>query len=101
MKRFLKSQQGRAVTADGRAIDSTRWYVVKVTPAVTNLIAQGKLVGNAMAVPDEATDDLFKGFFDDCDGDDNLAIDSFISSFEPEVEVAPVVKAKPPVAARK
>lgn len=94
MKRFLKAQPSKAVTADGRAVDSSRWYVVNVTPAVNNLIAQGKLVSNGMSVPDQATDDLFQSFFDDCDQDEQLAIDSFISSFEPQPEVEPVVKTK-------
>lgn len=100
MKRLMRATEGRCVSAGGKAINSRRLYVVEVTSAVAALISQGKLVGNGMVIPDQANDEDFQKYWDDCEGNETLAIDSYISSFDDEDEPKQAAAVVPKVTAQ-
>lgn len=75
----------------GHALNSHRPSVIPRSPFIDSRIALNQIVKVA-DVPDEATDEAFEAFWNESDGDRDLAVASFLSTFEPDAAKAPATK---------
>lgn len=75
----------------GDSVQAARPSVVYRSPFLESRIAINQVVKVA-DVPEEADDTEFAEFWHDSDGDRELAIASFLSKFDPEIERKPVSK---------
>lgn len=65
----------------GLVINSKRPTVVTNTPFVKEHISDGRFDLLASKLPDEASDEEFAEYFKESEGDKELAVESFVASF--------------------
>ncbi len=70
-------------SSSGESIPSSRPAVITVSQFYNSRIALNQVV-KVSDVPDEASDEEFQKFWEDSDGDRDLAVASFLSSFDAE-----------------
>lgn len=71
------------------AVEHNRPCVVVATTYIQLKAAAGVVKILKQDLPDEANDADFAGFWAECEGDVDLAVESYVSSFEPKPAKAP------------
>lgn len=103
MKCIVKPSTPHMLVLDfGEVVHPTRPSVVTYTAYVQSRVASGQLTLVAAKIDDSMTDDQFRKFFRESNGDEELAVQSFQSA-QPRVEteepqVPPVEKPEVPAA---
>ena len=70
----------------GQLIRWNRPTVVPTDGFIDRELANGQLTLVKSGLPDEASDAEFAKYWSSCDGDEEMAVASYLSKFEPEAE---------------